>query len=90
MASILLAQDEKPELAERLASRARDGLASANLGPRPFRVASPSGVDYTFLIDAAPRGCLLRLYGRAKGFWSYSNNLTYIETRELPKCTCSE
>ncbi len=59
-------------------------------GPRPFLVASPSGTDYTFFVQEKKPICLLRLYGRQKGFWSYTNNLTYIATRPLPNCACSE
>lgn len=47
------------------------------------------GTDYRFFIDAARDQCLLRLYGRRKGFWSYTNNLSYIATRPLPGCSYS-
>ena len=33
---------------------------------------------------------LLRLYGRQKGFVSYTNNITYIATEPLGPCRCAE
>jgi hypothetical protein len=90
LSSILVQESEKPEVAAALAARCRLALASRNLGPRPFLVSSSSGTDYTFFVQAKSSGCLLRLYGRQKGFTSYTNNLTYIATRPLPACTCTE
>ena len=55
-----------------------------------FLVSSPSGADYTFLVQRKHAGCLLRLYGRQKGFVRYTNNLTYISTRALAGCNCAE
>lgn len=88
--AILLAQEEKPDVAKALADAAATSLASIDLGPRPFAVSSPSGADYLFFLESTDEGCLLRLYGRQKGFTSYTNNLTYIETRTLPGCGCAE
>jgi len=88
--SILTEQGERDEAAATLAHRTGQRLATAELGPRPFLVASPSGPDYTFFIQKKRNRCLLRLYGRRKGFTSYTNNLTYIATRELPGCACQE
>ena len=34
--------------------------------------------------------CLLRLYGRRKGFIRYTNNLIYLATRPLDACACAE
>jgi len=62
----------------------------AQLGPRPFVVSSSSGADYEFFVQKKKQGCLLRLFGRTKGFTSYTNNLTYIATRPLPGCACQE
>jgi hypothetical protein len=90
ISSILLSQGEKPETADQLADRAVTELSLANLGPRPFLIASRSGTDYTFFVQVKGPACLLRLYGRQKGFWSYTNNLTYIETRPLPACACRD
>jgi hypothetical protein len=90
LASILTEQGEKDEVAATLAQRTYLKLTTAELGPRPFLVASPSGTDYTFFIQKKRNHCLLRLYGRRKGFVSYTNNLTYISTRELSGCTCQE
>ncbi len=90
IASILVAQGEQPQTADSLADQAVEVIVWADLGPRPFVVASPSGTDYTFFVQLKKSRCLLRLYGRQKGFWSYTNNLTYIATRPLPACLCSE
>lgn len=90
LTSILVQQGEGAEVSSGLASRTRLALASANLGPRSFLVSAPSGTDYAFFVQAKRSTCLLRLYGRRKGFMTYTNNLTYIETRPLPACTCEE
>lgn len=87
---ILEAQDEQPPVAARLAESATRGLSSHDLGPRPFLIASPSGTDYAFFVQADGDACMLRLYGRQKGFVSYTNNLTYIATEPLATCRCSE
>ena len=87
---ILLEQEEKPDVAATLAEAGATSFASVDLGPRPFVLSSPSGADYLFFFERADDGCLLRLYGRQKGFWSYTNNLTYIATRPLPGCSCAE
>lgn len=36
-----------------------------------------------FFVERKGEECLLRLYGRQKGFTRYTNNLTYIRTRDL-------
>ncbi len=90
LSSILTEQGEKKDIADSLAHRTYLMLSSAELGPRPFVVPSPSGTDYFLFIQKKPESCLLRLYGRQKGFMSYTNNLTYISTRELSGCSCQE
>ena len=88
--TVLTAQAETPETASRLARDAVDALASVDMGPRPFLVASPSGTDYAFFVERKDDACLLRLYGRQKGFVSYTNNVTYIATQPLAPCRCAE
>jgi len=90
LSSILVEQDETQVNADNLAERTMKNLQLVDLGPRPFLVAAPSGSDYTFFVQPKKTGCLLRLYGRRRGFMSYTNNLTYIATRPLPQCVCSE
>ena len=90
LASILVEQHETPETARELAERTRRMIEFAQLGPRPFVVSSSSGADYEFFVQKKKQGCLLRLFGRTKGFTSYTNNLTYIATRPLPGCACQE
>jgi len=87
---IFEAQDERAEIAAQLAESATAGLQSYALGPRPFLVASPSGADYAFFLQRDGDACLLRLYGKQKGFVSYTNNLTYIATEPLAMCRCAE
>jgi hypothetical protein len=65
-------------------------LTAYDLGPRPFAIAAPSGTDYRFFVQRKGEACVLNLYGRQKGFVSYTNNLTYIATQDLSDCTCAE
>ena len=88
--SILLEEGETPEVANRLAVNTTVVLATGSLGPRPFGVSSPSGADYSLFVQLKGDQCLLRLYGRRKGFTRYTNNLTYIATRSLNGCACAE
>lgn len=88
LAKILEAQGESPPVAAQLAETTTYAL-QWGLGPRPFVVASPSGTDYGFFVQPEDASCLLRLYGRQKGFVSYTNNLTYIATEPLPSCKCA-
>ncbi len=90
MSAILAEQGEKAETGDALAESAVSSLAGGSLGPRPFFVASSSGVDYEFFVQKKKDACLLRLYGRSHGFVSYTNNLTYIATRLLARCECAE
>ena len=83
-------QGETDEVAHRLASSATSSLRSHGIGPRPFLVPSPSGADYSFFVERTSDACLLRLYGRQKGFLVYTNNLTYIATEPLAPCRCAE
>jgi hypothetical protein len=41
-------------------------------------------------VERKDDACLLRLYGRQKGFVAYTNNLTYIATQPLAACRCEE
>jgi hypothetical protein len=90
MSSILVEQGEKQEVAEKLAESTTTVLSIGSLGPRPFLVASSSGADYGFFVEQKSSDCLLRLFSRQKGFTRYRNNLTYIATRSLTGCMCSE
>ncbi len=90
LAAVMTKEGETPPVAERLAESTATALQAVELGPRPFLVASPSGVDYSFFVEKKGDGCLLRLYGRQKGFVSYTNNLTYIATEKLGPCQCAE
>ena len=90
MSSILVEQGENQEMADKLAESTTAVLLTGSLGPRPFLVASPSGVDYGFFVEQKSSDCLLRLFSRQKGFMRYRNNLTYIATRSLTGCMCAE
>jgi len=90
LATVLSEQGESLETAARLADNTATLLATGAFGPRPFVVASPSGADYSLFLQRKKETCLLRLYGRRKGFVSYTNNLTYIATKSLPPCQCTE
>jgi hypothetical protein len=90
LSAILAREGEKPEAADALAGKTVYALSTYDLGPRPFAVAAPSGTDYRFFIEHKGADCVLTLFGRQKGFVSYTNNLTYIATELLPDCTCAE
>jgi hypothetical protein len=90
LSAILVEQGEAPDVAAALAGRATATSALFDMGPRPFLVASSSGTDYSFFVEAKPAGCLLRLYQRQKGFRSYTNDITYIATRPIAACECVE
>jgi hypothetical protein len=90
LVAVLVGQGETPENAITLAQRTAKILTLADLGRRPFLVPSSSGTDYSFFVDKAKSGCILRLYGRQKGFVSYTNDLTYIDSRPLQGCSCAE
>ena len=90
MAAVLSAEGETSENATALARSATTMLTLGDLGPRPFLVAAPSGTDYSFFVEKTKSTCILRLYGRQKGFVSYTNNLTYIDSRPLPGCACAD
>lgn len=87
--SILVEQDEDAATASALARETVETLANSDIGPRPFSISSSSGTDYDFFVDDHDEACLLRLYGRERGFTSYTNNLTYISTRPLTGCHCT-
>jgi len=90
LARIFEAQGESAAVAQQLARSTTSSLATGNLGPRPFVVSSSSGVDYGLFIQMDGASCLLRLFGRQKGFVSYTNKLTYIATEPLAQCRCAE
>ena len=90
LAAVLVGQGEASENAATLARRASRILESNDIGPRPFLVASSSGTDYSFFVEKKKSGCILRLYGRQKGFVIYTNDLTYIDSRPLSGCACAE
>jgi hypothetical protein len=90
LSAILTAQGEKPASSDALAHKTVSTLTTYDLGPRPFAIAAPSGTDYRFFIDRKGVDCVLTLFGRQKGFVSYSNNLTYIATEVLSDCTCAD
>jgi hypothetical protein len=90
VSTILAQQGETADVASRLAESAAANVASADFGPRPFLVSSPSGTDYAFFVQYKRETCLLRLYGRQKGFRSYVNDMTYIATEPLSGCVCRD
>lgn len=90
LSKILTNQGESSANSDALANNTVLTLTSYDLGPRPFAIAAPSGTDYRFFIDRKGTDCVLTLYGRRKGFVSYTNNLTYIATELLPGCACAD
>lgn len=90
LSAILTHDGKSPRWKDTLADRAVPTLTTYDLGPRPFAIAGPSGADYRFFIDRKGKDCVLTLFGRRKGFVSYTNNLTYLATESLPGCICAE
>ncbi len=90
LSEILVEEGEQPERARKVIERSGELAGTFEFGPRPFMVSSQSGTDYSFFVEKKGERCLLRLYGRQKGFTRYTNNLTSISTRDLPGCQCSE
>lgn len=88
LSAILLEQGENPDTAGALAEGAVRRWQYDAPGPRPFLLSSQSGTDYALFVEPGDAQCLLRLYGRRKGFTTYTNNLTYIATRPISPCTC--
>jgi hypothetical protein len=89
LSAILTAEGEQSAV-DALAAKTVSTLSTYDLGPRPFTIAAPSGTDYRFIVRHKGTDCVLTLYGRRKGFVSYTNNLTHIATQPLPGCTCIE
>ena len=87
LTDILVKQGEEAAAAESLAALAVAELRSDG-SPRPFAISAQSGTDYAFLVERKKDRCLLRLYGRHKGFTTVTNDLTYIATRDLAPCEC--
>lgn len=90
LADIVRAEGEPAEHAQRIIDQAPALGATFDYGPRPFMIRARSGTDYSFFVEKKGEQCLVRLYGRQKGFVRYTNNLTYIQTQELPGCHCAE
>jgi hypothetical protein len=87
---VLIAQGEPPQYAAQAAQHTLWILANGYIGRRPFLASTPDA-DYGFFIELRQQHeCLLRLFSIHKGFWRYTNNLTYIDTREVPTCFCEE
>ncbi|HET9794428.1 MAG TPA: hypothetical protein VFS34_08190 [Thermoanaerobaculia bacterium] len=88
IASILVAQGEDGGEARALGKRTVLDLGYRDPGPRPFVVRSRT-TDYTFFVQQKKSGCLLRLLRREREFATYTNDVTFIETRRLPGCSCA-
>ncbi len=85
---ILAAQGEAPQAVAQLVQHGADPVLLRQNGPRPLFLRSPSGIDYGLFFDRRENACLLRLYMRRQGFSTYTNNVTYIDTRTVGGCDC--
>lgn len=85
----LIGQGEKSDEAKQTARHSVHLLQLVKLGKRPFGV-STRDADYTYFIENSKGNCVLRLLSIRKGFWRYSNNLTFIDTRIVPECLCED
>jgi len=66
LARVFESQGETAQVARQLAVATTASLGSSAIGPRPFVVPAPSGVDYGLFVQQDGSACLLRLYGRQK------------------------
>lgn len=90
LADILVVQGEEAGRVRKIVEQGELLGSVFEYGPRPFLVSSQTGTDYSFFVEKKGDHCVLRLYARQKGFTRYTNNLTYIESRNLSGCQCHE
>jgi hypothetical protein len=87
-ALMLVGQGEKDHVAEQVATSGADALAAVDLGPHPFKLSSPSGIDYAFYFERDGPRCLLHLVAKQGGNFQFGDTLTFLATRPLHGCRC--
>jgi len=87
-AIMLVGQGEKENVAEQVARSGANALADTDLGPHPFKLSSPSGIDYAFYFEDEGHRCLLHLVAKQGAGLQFGDTLTFLATRPLSGCTC--
>ncbi len=88
--ALVMTEEGEPQLsAQRIASKIVAGLSFHPLGRRIFLVEGED-TDYSFFIQNNNGQCVLRLVRTRKGFTTYTNNLTYINSKDIPICRCED
>lgn len=90
LAITLVGQGETDEVAEKLADDTVQALAAVDLGAKPFKVTSPSGVQYGYLFEREDDRCLLRMVAWQLATVQVSDNVRYLASRPLPGCGCRQ
>jgi hypothetical protein len=85
---MLVGQGEKDNVAEQVARSGADTLADVDLGPHPFKLSSPSGIDYAFYFEDEGQRCLLHLVAKQGAGLQFADTLTFLATRPLAGCRC--
>lgn len=85
---MLVGQGEKDDVAEQVAKSGADALADVDLGPHPFKLSSPSGIDYAFYFEDEGRRCLLHLVAKQGAGLQLGDTLMFLATRPLAGCSC--
>jgi hypothetical protein len=86
----LVGRGEREDVAEKLADETVQALAAVELGPKPFKVTSPSGVQYGYFFEREDDRCLLRMVAWQVGGLQYADAVHYLATRPLPGCGCKQ
>ena len=87
-ALMLVGQGEQDDVAEQVAKSGADAIADTELGARPFKLSSPSGIDYAFYFEKEGQRCLLHLVAKQGGNFQFGDTLMFLATRPLPGCRC--
>jgi hypothetical protein len=86
----LVGRGEREDVAEKLADETVQALAAVELGPKPFKLTSPSGVQYGYFFEREDDRCLLRMVAWQVGGLQYADAVHYLATRPLPGCGCKQ
>lgn len=89
LSGILAGQGEPPSAYEPAVAQIIEPGHLWQLSSRPFVLRTASAADYGFFVGRDGEACVLRLFMRARGNVRYTNNLTWIDTRQLSGCRCT-
>lgn len=89
LSGILAGQGEPPSAYEPAVAQITEPGHLWQLSSRPFVLRTASSADYGFFVARSGDACELRLFMRARGSVRYTNNLTWIDSRQLSGCRCT-